>query len=85
MGLIIGTGPGRGIGFLFVVSGLLVSILGLIIGRVKSINAMESKLLDLEAGIGASTGAGQCPGNSQNIAQKGQAIYNYGTPTGQLE
>ena len=40
VGRIIGTGPGRGIGFLFILSGLLVSILALIIGRVKKIRAL---------------------------------------------
>ncbi|MBC9784065.1 MFS transporter [Heliobacterium chlorum] len=43
VGQIIGTGPGRGIGFLFIVSGLLVSVLGLIIGRVKNISLLELK------------------------------------------
>jgi len=41
IGQIIGTGQGRGIGFLFVISGLLVSILALIIGRVNKIGALE--------------------------------------------
>ncbi|TGE34835.1 MFS transporter [Desulfosporosinus fructosivorans] len=41
VGRIIGTGQGRGIGFIFILSGLLVSILGLIIGRVKKISALE--------------------------------------------
>jgi len=41
VGQIIGTGQGRGIGFLFVISGLLVSILALIIGRVNKISALE--------------------------------------------
>lgn len=41
VGLIIGTGPGRGIGFMFILSGLLVSILALIIGRVKKIRSLE--------------------------------------------
>ncbi len=42
VGQIIGTGQGRGIGFLFIISGLLVSILALIIGRVRKISALES-------------------------------------------
>ncbi|MBU7315361.1 MFS transporter [Paenibacillus oleatilyticus] len=42
VGQLIGTGQGRGIGLLFVLSGLLVSILGLLIGRVKKIQALES-------------------------------------------
>ncbi len=41
VGQIIGTGQGRGIGFLFVISGLLVSILALIIGLVNKIGALE--------------------------------------------
>ena len=41
VGQIIGTGQGRGIGFLFIISGLLVSILALIIGRVNKIGALE--------------------------------------------
>lgn len=43
IGQVIGTGQGRGIGFLFVISGLLVSTLALIIGRVKKIGALELK------------------------------------------
>ncbi len=46
VGQIIGTGQGRGIGFLFVISGLLVSILALIIGRVKRIRALELKTVE---------------------------------------
>jgi MFS transporter, DHA3 family, macrolide efflux protein len=41
VGKIIGTGQGRGIGFLFILSGILVSILALIIGRVKRIHELE--------------------------------------------
>lgn len=43
IGQVIGTGQGRGIGFLFVISGLLVFILALIIGRVKKISVLELK------------------------------------------
>ncbi len=43
VGQIIGIGQGRGIGFMFVISGLLVSILALIIGRVKKIGELELK------------------------------------------
>lgn len=46
VGQIIGTGQGRGIGFLFILSGLLVSILALIIGRVKKIRALDIKTVD---------------------------------------
>lgn len=41
VGRIIGTGQGRGIGFMFILSGLLVSILALIIGRVKEISVLD--------------------------------------------
>lgn len=43
VGRIIGIGPGRGIGFLFILSGLVVSILALIIGRVKKIRTLDMK------------------------------------------
>jgi len=43
-GIIIGIGQGRGIGFLFFLSGLLVSILALIIGRVQQIRALEQTI-----------------------------------------
>lgn len=43
VGQIIGTGQGRGIGFMFVMSGLFVSVLAFIIGRVKKISALELK------------------------------------------
>ncbi len=44
VGLLIGTGPGRGIGFIFILSGLCVSILALVIGRVKKIKVLEMDL-----------------------------------------
>ncbi|MTI82901.1 MAG: MFS transporter [Firmicutes bacterium] len=43
IGHIIGTGQGRGIGFIFILSGLLVSILALTIGRAKKIRALDMK------------------------------------------
>ena len=43
VGIIIGTGQGRGIGFMFTLSGLFVSILALVIGRVKKIRLLELK------------------------------------------
>ncbi len=43
VGHIIGTGQGRGIGFLFILSSCFVSILAFIIGRVKEISALELK------------------------------------------
>ncbi len=49
IGLLIGTGQGRGIGFIFILSGLCVVILALVIGRAKKI-----KVLDLEIWNGGS-------------------------------
>ncbi len=43
VGRIIGTGPGRGIGFLFILAGVFVSILGLVIGRVAKIRELEKQ------------------------------------------
>ncbi len=43
VGRMIGTGPGRGIGLMFILSGLFVSILAVIIGRVGKIRALESE------------------------------------------
>lgn len=42
VGLIIGIGEGRGIAFLFFLSGIFVSMLAFIIGRIKQIRALES-------------------------------------------
>ena len=41
IGKLIGVGPGRGIGFMFILSGLSVIILGLVIWRSKTIKSME--------------------------------------------
>lgn len=41
IGQIIGTGNGRGIGFMFTISGVMVVILGLIIYRIKKIKELE--------------------------------------------
>ena len=43
VGIIVGTGPGRGIGFMFILSGLIVAILGCIIGRVRIIAELDVK------------------------------------------
>lgn len=43
-GQVIGTGPGRGIGFLFILSGLFVSIIAIIMGREKRIIALEPQV-----------------------------------------
>ncbi|MBG9943792.1 MFS transporter [Brevibacillus formosus] len=45
VGQIIGTGSGRGIGFLFILSGVLVAILGIVIGRVRKIRDLEGMTL----------------------------------------
>ncbi|MFG0212336.1 MFS transporter [Brevibacillus porteri] len=47
VGHIIGTGPGRGIGFLFILSGILVAILGMLIGRVRKIHELEQQALEV--------------------------------------
>lgn len=39
----IGSGQGRGIGLLFIISGILVVVLALIMARMKSIRALETK------------------------------------------
>jgi MFS family permease len=43
LGRVIGVGQGRGIGFMFILSGLFVAILALIIGRVKKIRELDLK------------------------------------------
>ncbi len=45
-GQIIGTGQGRGIGFLFIISGLIVCILAFIIGRIKKIGALQLNVVE---------------------------------------
>jgi MFS transporter, DHA3 family, macrolide efflux protein len=42
IGNIIGTGPGRGIGFMFILSGILVSVVGLFIPLLKNIRKLEN-------------------------------------------
>lgn len=44
VGKIIGVGPGRGIGFMLMLSGLLMLILGVFIGRIKLIRTLEPEL-----------------------------------------
>lgn len=41
IGKVIGIGPGRGIGFMFILSGLMVSIIALIIRKNKSIKTLQ--------------------------------------------
>jgi hypothetical protein len=42
VGKIIGTGQGRGIGFMFLLSGLLVGLVSIIIRKSKTIGALEN-------------------------------------------
>ncbi|UNK20691.1 MFS transporter [Paenibacillus sp. N3/727] len=42
VGEVIGTGEGRGIGLLFIVSGILIVILALVIPRIRSIRTLEN-------------------------------------------
>jgi len=41
IGVMIGVGAGRGIGFMFILSGILVFIIAVMIGRIKVIRALE--------------------------------------------
>lgn len=41
VGKVIGTGEGRGIGLLFIISGLLIIIMAFVIPRMKSIRCLE--------------------------------------------
>ncbi|MEK4059197.1 MULTISPECIES: MFS transporter [Paenibacillus] len=43
VGKVLGTGEGRGIGLLFIVSGLLIVIVAVIVPRIKSIRALEQQ------------------------------------------
>lgn len=42
VGRMIGTGPGRGIGFMFVICGVLVMLLAATAGRIRAVRALES-------------------------------------------
>jgi MFS family permease len=42
VGRVIGTGPGRGIGFLFIICGLLVVITALVLSRIRSIRGLAA-------------------------------------------
>lgn len=42
-GKIVGTGPGRGIGFMFVISGICVMITALITSQIKSLQSLENE------------------------------------------
>jgi MFS family permease len=44
-GRIIGTGPGRGIGFMFIISGICVVITALITSQIKSLHSLETKVI----------------------------------------
>lgn len=43
IGAIIGTGPGRGIGFMFILSGIITLMVAIIIPKIKSIRALDSQ------------------------------------------
>lgn len=42
VGALIGTGAGRGIGMMFVISGLFVSIIAIVIGKLKTLKELDS-------------------------------------------
>lgn len=44
-GRIIGTGPGRGIGFMFIISGICVVITALITSQIKSLHSLDTKVI----------------------------------------
>lgn len=46
VGSIIGIGPGRGIGFMFIVFGILIAFLSFVTGRTKVIKELESNAVD---------------------------------------
>lgn len=43
IGSLLGTGPGRGIGFLFIIAGILVVVVALITSRIQSIKALDDE------------------------------------------
>jgi MFS family permease len=47
IGNFIGVGPGRGIGLLFIISGLFISLLALIMTKLKSLRALDKPLAGL--------------------------------------
>jgi hypothetical protein len=52
VGKLIGTGPGRGIGFMLILSGMFIIVLGLIIRKMKTIKAMEPVAKHFKADMG---------------------------------
>ncbi|WP_072336302.1 MULTISPECIES: MFS transporter [unclassified Paenibacillus] len=60
VGAWIGVGPGRGIGLLFIVSGLSVIGLGLWVMKMRSIAALEKRTPDGREGSTAGVGAESC-------------------------
>jgi MFS transporter, DHA3 family, macrolide efflux protein len=44
VGMVIGVGNGRGIGLIFMISGILVAIIAMVIGRLKVLRALEFSL-----------------------------------------
>ncbi|AGA59665.1 Major Facilitator Superfamily transporter [Thermobacillus composti KWC4] len=53
VGRLIGTGPGRGIGFMFVICGLLTAASALVLSRIRSIRALSA---NVASGPGAENG-----------------------------
>ncbi|KUO51089.1 MAG: macrolide transporter [Desulfitibacter sp. BRH_c19] len=45
LGVVIGTGPSRGIGLLFIISGFMVIVLAVLIFKIKAIRALENNQL----------------------------------------
>lgn len=42
LGIVIGTGAGRGIGLIFIVSGLLVAIIAIVIGKIRMLRKLDN-------------------------------------------
>ncbi|OPZ94373.1 MAG: enterobactin exporter EntS [Firmicutes bacterium ADurb.Bin419] len=48
IGSIIGTGPGRGIALIFIIMGIMISVLALVAGSIKQLKKLESQLAEEE-------------------------------------
>ena len=46
IGTLIGTGPGRGIGFMFIISGFFVSIIAVIIGKLQILKVLDENMVE---------------------------------------
>jgi DHA3 family macrolide efflux protein-like MFS transporter len=51
VGMIIGIGNGRGIGLIFMISGIFVAIIAILIGRLKVLRALEFGLGSIEGHV----------------------------------